>query len=56
MTQRHDSTLEYSDTGAWVRHSDYTKLGDALRLIRRQGSLPDQEIAEAALLSAGETL
>ena len=38
------------------RNSDYTKLVDALRLIRRQGSLPDQEIAEAALLSAGEEL
>ena len=41
--------------GEFVHFSDYQKLVDALRLIRRDPAF-NQEVAEAALLSAGEEL
>jgi hypothetical protein len=42
-------------TGDFVHFSDYDKLVEALRMIRRDPAY-NQEIAEAALLSAGERL
>ena len=47
--------FDETDNGAFVHFSDYQKLVDALRLIRRNPAY-NQEIAEAALLSAGEQL
>jgi hypothetical protein len=40
----------------FVHYSDYEKLVEALRMICKDGWLSDREIAEAALLSAGEEL
>ena len=64
MTQRyalHENNIEAWVTedsdGEFVHYSDYEKLVESLRLIRRHGgSQYSEEIAEAALLSAGEEL
>ena len=49
--------MEESLDGEYVHFSDYEKLVDALRLVRRHaGSDYNSEIAEAALLSAGEKI
>jgi hypothetical protein len=43
--------------GDYVHYSDYEKLRDALRqILRSAGTYNQTEIAEAALLSAGEEL
>lgn len=47
--------LDEKTNGEFVHYSDYEKLVKALRQIRRDPTF-NQEIAEAALLSAGETL
>lgn len=45
------------EDGAFVHYSDYEKLIEALRLIRRHSdSGYNTEVAEAALLTAGEAL
>ena len=48
--------LEETPDGPLVHYSDYEKLVQALRNIRGFASSYAREIAEAALLSAGEEL
>lgn len=51
-------SMSRSNTGDFVHYSDYEKLVIALREVRRAGVTKHHvsEIAEAALLSAGEGL